>query len=81
MKIPEMKVFVFSVEGFLFVKFYEKEPKPDIRKFKRGLVVLLDVQNWWNSGKIDFQFSKLTFSGVGDYLQICLNTSKIPKFQ
>ena len=46
MKIPEMKVFVFSVEGFLFVKFYEKEPKPDIRKFKRGLVVLLDIQNW-----------------------------------
>ena len=33
------------------------------------------------TGKIDFQFSKLTFSRVGDYLRICLNTSKIPKFQ
>ena len=45
MKIPEMNVFVFLVEGFQFFKFYEKEPKPDIRKFKRRLAVLFDVQN------------------------------------
>ena len=39
-----MKALVFSVEGFQFLKFYVKEPKPDIRKFKRGLAVLFDVQ-------------------------------------
>ena len=38
-----MKVFLFSVEGYFF-KFYEKESKPDIRKFERGLAVLFDVQ-------------------------------------
>ena len=43
MKIPEG--FCFSGEAFEFFKFYEKEAKPDIHKFKRGLAVLLDVQN------------------------------------
>ena len=38
-----MKVFVFSVEDFKFFKFYEKEPKPDICKFNRGLAVLFKV--------------------------------------
>ena len=35
------------------------------------------------TGKIGFQFCKLTFSGVDEQtiLQIYLNTRKIPKFQ
>ena len=40
-KIHEMKVFVFSAEGFEFLK----EAKSDIRKVKRRLTVLFDVQN------------------------------------
>ena len=36
-----MKFFVFSVEGFQFLK----EAKPDIPKVKRCLAVLFDVQN------------------------------------
>ena len=45
MKMPEVKVFVFSVEVFYSLKFHEKEAKPDIRKFKRGLAVPFNVQN------------------------------------
>ena len=37
----ETKVFVFSVEGFSFFKFYKKEAKP-VRKFKRGFAVLFE---------------------------------------
>ena len=57
------QVFVFSVEGFEFFKFYEKEAKPDIRKFKRGLAVLLDVQNSWNYWKNRLPFASLLFQG------------------
>ena len=41
----EMKVFVFSVEGFYFLKLYEKEAKHDKRNFKRGLALAFDVKN------------------------------------
>ena len=57
------KVFVFSEEGFEFFKFYEKEAKPDIHKFKRGLAVLLDVQNSWNYWKNRLPFASLLFQG------------------
>ena len=38
----EIQVFAFSLEGFQFLKFYEKEAKPD---FKRGLAVSFEVKN------------------------------------
>ena len=57
------KVFVFSEEGFEFFKFYEKEAKTDIHKFKRGLAVLLDVQNSWNYWKNRLPFASLLFQG------------------
>ena len=60
------KVFVFSVEGFEFFKFYEKEAKPDIRKFKRGLALYPMFKIREITGKIGFQFCKLTFSGLGE---------------
>ena len=41
----EMKVFVFSVEDFKFVLFYEKETNHDKSNFKRGLAVAFNVEN------------------------------------
>ena len=35
----EMKVFIFSIEGFQFLKFYENEEKLEKRNFKRGLAL------------------------------------------
>ena len=65
-KTPEMKVFVLSIEGFLFLK----EAKPGIRKVKRGLVCYSMFKIREITGKIGFQFCKLTFSGV-DEQAIC----------
>ena len=41
----EMKVFIFSIEGFQFLKFYEKEEKLEKRNFKRGLALAFEVKN------------------------------------
>ena len=62
----EMKVFVFSVEDFKFVLFYEKETNHDKSNFKRGLAVAFNVKTRNITGKIGFQFCKLTFLGVSD---------------
>ena len=46
----ELKVLVFSIEGFWFFKFNENEPKHDKRNFKRSLAVKFEVensQNYW----------------------------------
>ena len=40
-----MKVFIFSVESYYFLKLYEKEAQPGKHNFERGLVVALDVKN------------------------------------
>ena len=40
-----MKFFVFSVEGFWFLKFDGKKEKPDKSNFKRGLIVAFDIKN------------------------------------
>ena len=47
----ELKVFVFSVEGFWFFKFNENERKLDKRNFKRGLAVKFEVENSQNDWK------------------------------
>ena len=58
--------FVFLVEVFQFFTFYEKEAKPNICKFKKGLAMPFNVQNLRNYWKICLQFCKLTFLGVSE---------------
>lgn len=42
----EIKVFVFSVEGFWFFKFHEKVAKPDKGNFRRDVTVAFEFKNW-----------------------------------
>ena len=78
----EITIFVFSVESFWFLEFHEKEAKSDKRNFTRGVTVSFEVKIHKITGKIGFIFCKLTFfrGKCPSYIQICLNTNKIPKF-